>query len=539
MAHRIFLFIGMALLTAGFAPSIQAQPVPQFMLQPWATGLGVATDVTHAGDGRLFVARQYGAVFLVRDSGDVSNIEFLNIAGQVLNNGERGLLGIAFDPDHATNGHFYVNYVTGVGDGVTRISRFTVGANPDVADPASEVVLLSLPQPDPIHNGGGLAFGPDGYLYCALGDGGGAEDPNNEGQNLASLFGAILRIKPEADGTYSIPPDNPFANAQGDTLPEIWAYGLRNPYRIGIDPLNGDLWIGDVGEASYEEMNRWPLELNTGPNFGWRCYEGNVPFNTTSCPDSASLVFPLVALPHGTLGGTACAVVAGEVYRGTQHASLVGKHVYTDFCSGQLRTLEPNGSGGYNDELLLGTGLLGLSSIGTDSAGELYVTGLINGVLYKLVDRCAEAGATIIEVGDSLYAGEGTAFQWFLNGTPIPGAEEAYLPIPGSGMYTCQVTLFSGCVVLTAAYPFLSTGLSAQAPYRIGLGSSGEQCLFLQPVHPGEHRVQLFDMQGRLMHQQVLGAQLKEWRLPDVRPSLFMVRVLGPQGTWAARVVSP
>lgn len=526
-----------ALLSAGLSCSLWAQPVPQFVLQPWAEGLGLATDVAHAGDGRLFVARQYGAVFLVRDSGDVSNIEFLNIAGQVLNNGERGLLGLAFDPDFATNGHFYVNYVTGVGNGITRISRFTVSANPDVADPASEVVLLSLPQPDPIHNGGGLAFGPDGYLYCALGDGGGAEDPNNEAQDLTSLFGAILRIAPESDGTYSIPPDNPFANAQGDTLPEIWAYGLRNPYRIGIDPFNGDVWIGDVGEASYEEMNRWPGGLNTGPNFGWRCYEGNVPFNTSVCPDSASLVFPLVALPHGTLGGTACAVVAGEVYRGSQHTSLLGKHVYTDFCSGQLRTLSPDGSGGYTDELLFGTGLLGLSSIGTDSAGELYVTGLINGVLYKLVDRCAGASATITQVGDSLFAGEGTAFQWFRNDTLIPGAAEAYLPIPGNGMYTCQVTLSTGCVVLTDAYPFFSTGLGSQAPYRVSTGTNGEHRLLLRTPLIGVHRVHLLDMQGRLLHEEVLGPQVTEWLLPDAMPAMYVIRVVGPQGVWAAPIV--
>jgi hypothetical protein len=305
-------YILTALLFAGLAWSTQAYAQSRIELVPYAAELGTAVDITHAGDGRLFVARQYGAIFLVRDSMDVADIEFLDIASRVLFNGERGLLGMAFDPDFATNGHFYVNYITGTGDGISRISRFTVGPNPDVADPNSEVVLISLPQPNPIHQAGGLAFGTDGYLYCALGDGGGSDDPNNEGQDPTSLFGTILRIKPESDGTYSIPPDNPFVGASGDTLPEIWAYGLRNPFRFGIDPANGDLWIGDVGQERWEELDHWPGGLNTGPNFGWRCYEGNAPFITAGCADSTTFQWPVVALSHGILGGTACAIVAAR-----------------------------------------------------------------------------------------------------------------------------------------------------------------------------------------------------------------------------------
>ncbi|MBK9515064.1 MAG: PQQ-dependent sugar dehydrogenase [Flavobacteriales bacterium] len=254
-------YILTALLFAGLAWSTQAYAQSRIELVPYAAELGTAVDITHAGDGRLFVARQYGAIFLVRDSMDVADIEFLDIASRVLFNGERGLLGMAFDPDFATNGHFYVNYITGTGDGISRISRFTVGPNPDVADPNSEVVLISLPQPNPIHQAGGLAFGTDGYLYCALGDGGGSDDPNNEGQDPTSLFGTILRIKPESDGTYSIPPDNPFVGASGDTLPEIWAYGLRNPFRFGIDPgqrrsVDRRCGAGALGRA--RPLARWP-----------------------------------------------------------------------------------------------------------------------------------------------------------------------------------------------------------------------------------------------------------------------------------------
>ncbi len=528
------------LFAAGLTCSVMGQAVPQFELIPWAEGLGLGTDVTHAGDQRLFVARQYGAVFLVRDSGDVSNIEFLNIASQVLNNGERGLLGLAFDPSFQTNGHFYVNYVTGTGNGVTRISRFTVSDNPDVADPASEVVLLSLPQPHPIHNGGGLAFGPDGYLYCSLGDGGGAEDPNNEGQDLSSLFGAVLRIKPEADGSYSIPPDNPFVGAGGDTLPEIWAYGLRNPYRIGIDPLNGDLWIGDVGEASYEEIDHWPGGVNTGPNFGWRCYEGNMPFNPTGCPDSSALVFPLTALPHGTLGGTACAVVAGEVYRGVQHPTLFGRHVYTDFCSGELRTLSPDGTGGWVDELLVSTGLLGLSSIGVDLAGELYVTGLIDGILYKLVDRCAGANAEIVQVGDSLFAGEGLSFQWYLNDTTIQGATGAYLPIPGNGSYEVEVEQLNGCRVRTAAFPYFSTGTVDVPVMRTWTDAAGRVHLSIQGGHGSQQYLEILDTQGRTLGRMVLSGHTTDITLPDLAgPAVRLVRVVGTQGSWTLPYLAP
>ncbi|MEZ4755310.1 MAG: PQQ-dependent sugar dehydrogenase [Flavobacteriales bacterium] len=529
-----------SLFATGLACSLFGQAFPQFELIPWAEGLGLGTDVTHGGDERLFVARQYGAVFLVRDSGDVSNVEFLNIASQVLNNGERGLLGLAFDPDFQTNGHFYVNYVTGTGNGVTRISRFTVGSDPDVADPSSEVVLLSLPQPHPIHNGGGLAFGPDGYLYCSLGDGGGAEDPNDQGQDLSSLFGTILRIKPEADGSYSIPTDNPFAGAEGDTLPEIWAYGLRNPYRIGLDPQNGDLWIGDVGEASYEEVDHWPGGLNTGPNFGWRCYEGNMPFNTTDCPDIGSLVFPVTALAHGTLGGTACAVVAGEVYRGSAHPSLFGRHVYTDFCSGELRTLTPDGTGGWTDELLVSTGLLGLSSIGADLAGELYVTGLIDGILYKLVDRCADASAEIVQVGDSLFAGEGLDFQWYLNDTSISGATDAYLPIPGNGSYEAEVQLTNGCRVRTAAYPYFSTGTEAVAAMRTWMDATGRVHLLVPGGSPTQQELTILDTQGRILERMVMAAHTTELPLPEVPGAgIRLVRVVGPQGSWTLPYVAP
>ena len=535
-------YILTALLFAGLAWSTQAYAQSRIELVPYAAELGTAVDITHAGDGRLFVARQYGAIFLVRDSMDVADIEFLDIASRVLFNGERGLLGMAFDPDFATNGHFYVNYITGTGDGISRISRFTVGPNPDVADPNSEVVLISLPQPNPIHQAGGLAFGTDGYLYCALGDGGGSDDPNNEGQDPTSLFGTILRIKPEADGTYSIPPDNPFVGASGDTLPEIWAYGLRNPFRFGIDPANGDLWIGDVGQERWEELDHWPGGLNTGPNFGWRCYEGNAPFITAGCADSTTFQWPVVALSHGILGGTACAIVAGEVYRGTRYPYLYGRHLYTDFCSGELRSVMPDGQGGWVDELLLSTGMLGITSIGADSAGELYTTNVISGLVHKIVDRCAEVSVAIDLVGDSLVSTEADTYQWFLNGDTITGATDRYLELTGNGTYTVSVTLNEGCAVDSEPYVFLSTAMFSPA--------SPGAVLRIRPV-PADDVVyiegdgtnsagamlHILDARGRMLRavRWPVGGQRMAVPVRDLVDGLYTALLIGDAGSRSAR----
>lgn len=530
-----------ALFAAPFSFLFGQNPL-EIELVPWAQGLGVGLDITHCGDERLFVARQYGAIFIITDSGQVAQTEFLEISARVLFNGERGLLGLAFDPDYATNGHFYVNYITGTGNGITRISRFTVSADPNVADPNSEVVLISLPQPNPIHQAGGLAFGPDGYLYCSLGDGGGANDPNNEGQDPTSLFGTILRIKPEADGSYSIPPDNPFATAQGDTLPEIWAYGLRNPYRFGIDPANGDLWIGDVGQELWEELNHWPGGLNTAPNFGWRCYEADSLFMPGECPDSTLLEFPVATHAHSLLGGPSCAIVGGEVYRGTRYPALVGRHLYTDFCSGELRSIRPDGLGGWQDELLLSTGMLGLSSIGTDSAGELYLTNVIDGFVHQIRDRCPMPDP-VITFGDSgLVSTPGSSYQWYINGEPITDATGLTLVPLVNGIYRVEVEFENGCIRTSAPYFHLSTRVTAatEAPFTLHPQPADEllEINFTAPV-PATVQLVLRDISGRLVHREGVepGADRVTMSVVHVKSGIYLLQLSGPGVQGSQRVV--
>ncbi|MEO8589654.1 MAG: PQQ-dependent sugar dehydrogenase [Flavobacteriales bacterium] len=453
---RCILFI--ALLSPRFTS--QAQDPLQLELVPWATNLGLALDVTNCGDSRLFVARQHGVVSIITDSMQVLPLSFMNIGSRVLNNGERGLLGMAFDPDYATNGFFYVNYVAPVGaNGTTRISRFHVSADPNRADTASEVVLLSLVQPDPIHQGGGMVFGPDGYLYIALGDGGGASDPNSFGQNSTNLFGTILRIKPEPDSTYSIPPDNPFANATDGKRPEIWAYGLRNPFRIGIDPANGDLWIGDVGQSLREEIDHWPGGDNSGPNFGWRCYEGDAQFIFDGVCNTDSTYFePEVVHTHSVLGGNFCAIIGGEVYRGGLYPHMAGKYLYTDFCAGELRTLTPDGPGSWVDSLALASGIVGMSSIGADMNGELYATNVSIGKVYKIKDRCPMAPPVVTQDGGFLMSTVATSYQWYFEGEVVPGGTEQTILPAQVGNYTVQATYGNGCVKTSASFFYLMTG---------------------------------------------------------------------------------
>lgn len=456
ISRRYLLF---ALLpAAGFS---SAQDTLQLEIVPWAEGLSTALDVTHCGDDRLFVARQFGYISIVTDSMQVLPVPFLDIHEQVLYGGERGLLGLAFDPDYAANGFFYVSYVTPGGQGTLRISRFNVSADPNIADPASEVVMISLPQTDELHKSGGLVFGPDGYLYVSIGDGGGANDPNGYGQDLTTMFGKVLRIKPEVDSTYSIPPDNPFVNATGGQRPEIWAYGLRNPFRIATDPMNGDLWIGDVGQQMWEELDRWPGGDNTAPNFGWRCYEAEEPFNFDGdCHADSTYVFPVLVQAHPSTGGNFCAVIAGEVYRGTRYPRMFGRHIYTDYCAGELRTLTPAGQDAWADSLGSLTGIFGMSSIGADVNGDLYVTNVENGRIYSIRDRCPMDAPVITADGDLLTSTVGESYQWYFEGEPVPDANGGSFVAMSSGEYSVQVTFANGCVKTSEPYFHIITGLS-------------------------------------------------------------------------------
>ncbi|MRR53440.1 MAG: glucose dehydrogenase [Deltaproteobacteria bacterium] len=349
---------------------------PAITLTSFAAGFNQPVNIAHAGDGsgRMFVVERAGVIKLVRN-GTVSATPFLDISGLVQSaGGEQGLLGIAFPPGFSAKQYFYVDYtgLSGV-TGDTVIARYPVSVDPDVADPAGGITIISQAQPFANHNGGHLAFGPDGLLYVALGDGGSGGDPFNNAQNLAVHLGKILRIDVEAGSSpYAIPASNPFNS-------EVWAYGLRNPWRFSFDRGSGDLYIADVGQNQFEEVNFQPSASSGGENYGWNIMEGMHCFTDPAC-SQAGLTLPVAEYDH--LNGD-CSVTGGFVYRGAQYPSLQGIYLYGDFCSGRIWGLRRNGLV-WENQLLLDT-TLNISSFGEDEAGNLYVADMTAGVIYKIV----------------------------------------------------------------------------------------------------------------------------------------------------------
>jgi len=342
-------------------------------LVPVTAGLSRPVAVRHAGDGsgRLFIVQQQGDI-LIYDDKQVLGVPFLDIGSRVDFEGEKGLLGLAFDPGFANNGFFYVHY-NAAGTGANIISRFTVTtSDPNTADPGSEVILQTIGQPDDNHNGGDLAFGPDGYLYASVGDGGGSGDPGDNAQDLGNRLGTLLRIT--TDG--SAPPDNPFVGDPG-AMDEIWVYGLRNPFRFSFDRHTGDLFIGDVGQNDREEIDYQPSTSGGGENYGWRCYEGNSAFNLTGCGPATNYVFPIVEYSHSF----GISVTGGYRYRGPGGAPF-GYYLYADFGSGRIWGARQQVNGSWEECLLADTDIHP-TSFGEDETGRLYLTDLL-GSLHRI-----------------------------------------------------------------------------------------------------------------------------------------------------------
>jgi len=358
---------------------------PKIALEEIAGGLNRPVAITHAGDSRLFLILQPGQI-MVHDGNGVLPLPFLDIRSLVSDGGERGLLSAAFHPRYAQNGFFYVNYTDVVGD--TVVARYSVYPfDPNRADPFSALILLHIRQPFSNHNGGQLQFGPDGYLYIGMGDGGGLTgDPGNRAQNLGDLLGKMLRIDVDG-GPYTIPPSNPFVGVSG-ARPEIWSYGFRNPWRFSFDRGTGDLWIADVGQGSWEEVHYQPASSRGGENYGWRLMEGThcyIP--ETDCNDG-SLVLPVIEYPHT---GGACSVTGGYVYRGTRNPRLKGMYVYGDYCSGNIWGATRHANGAVVSQLLADVPFP-ISSFGEDASGEIYVADHFNGRVLRLVDTAPPPG---------------------------------------------------------------------------------------------------------------------------------------------------
>lgn len=358
-----FLFSGLS-----FAQTIALEPFANAFMDP--------VEIVHAGDSRLFVVEQGGRIKILNSDGTTNGTPFLNVSSLLSIGGERGLLGLAFHPDYADNGFFYINYTNTSGN--TVVARYTRDIdNPNVADPDSAMTLLTVNQPFANHNGGCLRFGPDGYLYIALGDGGSANDPQGNGQNINTLLGKLLRIDVDSGDPYSIPADNPFVGVDG--MDEIWAVGLRNPWKFSFNRLNGDLWIADVGQNELEEINK-DTSGEGGLNYGWRCYEGSAVFNNAGCSGAEAYEMPFAEYTHA---GGACSITGGYVYTGNNYPALQGKYIFADFCSNQIGMVGDDGNIEFTSVPLAFQS--NFTAFAEDSNGELYIVGQ-SGNVYKIID---------------------------------------------------------------------------------------------------------------------------------------------------------
>lgn len=383
--RRGHLFLAFVLLLLGsFALHQQATPAPlPLRLVPVASGLEKPVGIEHsglAGDTRLFVLEQAGTIRIVRADGLVNPEPFLDLTAQIhITSWEQGLLGLAFHPQYAENGYFYVYYTDLAGE--SRLVRFRVRTNqPDKADPTSAELLLHVEQPEADHNGGALHFGPDGYLYLALGDGGSWGAYFNA-QERRSLLGKLLRLDVDSGFPYRIPPDNPFVG-EPTTRPEIWALGLRNPWRFSFDRLTGDLYLTDVGADREEEINLQVLGSAGGENYGWPCYEGGSPRFFDRCTPPLPFQAPIYRYPHM---GECAAIVGGYVYRGRAFPALRGHYLFVDMCSGLFRGLKADAKGRWRVSAT-GQHAGSWTSFGEDGDGELYVT-RYEGELYRIEVR--------------------------------------------------------------------------------------------------------------------------------------------------------
>ncbi len=376
---------------AGVVSTSHLPPQPPALatleLVPVASGFSSPLDVRQPDDnsGRLFVVEQGGHIQIIQSDGTRAAAPFLDVTARTgfTSGGETGLLGLAFHPNYQSNRHFYVNYTRNNGTLLqTVIAEFTVSAaNANLADPATENILFTVDQPTSIHKGGSLAFGKDGLLYIGLGDGGGENDPSGNGQNTNTLLGKMLRIDVDSAHSpglnYAIPPGNPFVTSGGRA--EIWLYGLRNPWRFSVDSVTGDLWTGDVGQDSFEEIDHLTSSQG-GANLGWNVMEGLHCFNPPTGCSTAGLTMPVFEYDHSQ-GDEA--VIGGHIYRGTKIPSLEGAYVFGDFISGRIWALTQTGST-LTRTFLLNTAANDLSSIGRDQLGEMYVARYSSGVVARI-----------------------------------------------------------------------------------------------------------------------------------------------------------
>jgi len=406
LIHSIMIILGTITMES------RAQVTPVL----YAEGFSSPVSIAHAGDDRLFVVERGGLIRIINGEGTIESSPFLDLSGDISPGGEQGLLGLAFHPQYSENGYFFVNFTDNGGN--TVIERFTVSeSDPDLANPESGTPVLGIEQPYSNHNGGDLQFGPDGYLYIGTGDGGDGGDPLDNAQDLSVMLGKMLRIDVDGGIPYAIPEENPYTG-NAEALDEIWASGLRNPWRYSFDRETGDLWIADVGQQEIEEINFIPAGSGAGWNFGWRCYEGSQEYNTTDCAAEGEYDFPVYQYTHAGTGG--CSVTGGFVYRGSQYPSLDGYYFFADYCSDHLYSLHDS-AGQWVMEDYGSFPENNFSTFGEDAGGELYLAGISSGKIYRItgpgvgngIKQATGATRSVYPnpVGDYLYVDAGRASQ--------------------------------------------------------------------------------------------------------------------------------
>ncbi|MFY7846356.1 PQQ-dependent sugar dehydrogenase [Chryseobacterium gambrini] len=392
-------------------------------LEEFATGFTAPVEIAHANDSRMFVVQQNGIIKILQSNGTVNSTNFLNISSKITYGGERGLLGLAFHPQYPTNGYFFV-YYNDTGGNIT-VARYTrSSANPDVADPATEKIVLNLPKPFDNHNGGSIHFAPDGYLWVVTGDGGSGGDPNNNAQNKNSLLGKLLRLDINSTGAYNIPPGNPFVGIDG--ADEVWAYGLRNAWKFNFDNVSGNVMIADVGQGQIEEINRMPL-TQAGINYGWRCYEGNNTYNTAGCTAQSTMTFPIAAYDHS---GGKCSITGGYVYRGTQFPALQGRYFFADYCSTQIGSLNSD------DSITWTSAFSGnnFSTFGVNNQNELFVAAVNSGKIFRITTTSLGTNESSISTQIKVY--------------PNPASKKVFIEGVKDKNTTVEIISFEGRKVL-------------------------------------------------------------------------------------------
>ena len=518
----------LAFLATAFAAKAQSQ-IDFQLFAPAGDVMQRPTTITHAGDERLFVTSQNGRIYILNPSGEYLEQPFLDITERVQSSGnEQGLLGLAFDPDFENNNRFYVNYThSAEGSTITRVSRFLVSDDPNVADAASEVVLLEFSQPFSNHNGGHIEFGPDGYLYIGTGDGGSYGDPMNNAQSLTTLLGKMLRIDVSGE-TYSIPADNPFVGV-ADAREEIWAYGLRNPWKFHIDTASGNIFIADVGQGEWEEVNVHPL-TDGGANFGWRCYEAEEAYDLSECSGDEDIAFPVYQYPHSTGG---CSVTGGVVYHGTEFPNLEDKYFFCDYCSGRFYLMYTAPTGDLVvEESTTSTGF-GIAAFGTNIDGAVFLANNSSGDIFKLIDNCPQYEVELFQYDDSLvvFPDNGDQYIWYENNVAQPPSSNPYITnLQESAIYYVQIFYGDSCSLWSEILD-TTTGVDEAngKPTEVLLfpnPTAGQLKVQLPPGLNGNGKVEIKDLTGKtLLQGYVVNSAFAELDVAGLASGVYVVMV--------------